>query len=238
MASPRRIGAPDAKNRAVLLDTAELFGASTNGATRTRIRKATGLDREQVGAALGAAKMSGIARETAEAFGYAITLEQLALLAEFDGDEEAVGRLTTAFCDGRSGEHAAERIRQERAELAEHERLAEQLRSDGYTITTELPPNATMLHALLHDEQELTPEAHAACPGRGVYFGPYQPLQPRHYCTDPEANGHAPRYQATPLPDLRDENTGTGVGADTGTGTGSGTGADPGRKLVVEGNRA
>jgi hypothetical protein len=54
--------------------------------------------------------MSGVARETAQAFGYAITLEQLALLAEFDGDEEAIGRLTTAFCDGKSGEHVAERI--------------------------------------------------------------------------------------------------------------------------------
>ena len=42
----------------------------------------------------------------------------------------------------------------------------------------------------------------------------------------------ASRYQPTPLPDLRDENP------DTGTGTGSGAAADPGRKLVVEGNRA
>ncbi len=224
------------KGLTALEEADALFGASANGATKTRIRKATGLDREQVGAALGAAKMSGTARETAQAFGYAITLEQLALLAEFDGDEEAVGRLTTAFCDGRSGEHVAERIRQERAELAEHERLAEQLRSDGYAITTEIPPNATMLHALVHDDQELTPEAHAACPGRGVYFSPYQPLQPCHYCTDPEANGHASRYQATPLPDLRDENTDTGTG--DGTGTGSEPAADPGRKLVVEGNRA
>ena len=224
------------KGLTALEEADALFGASTNGATRTRIRKATGLDREQVGAALGAAKMSGTARETAQALGYAITLDQLALLAEFDGDEEAVGRLTTAFCDGRSGEHEAERIRQERAELAEHERLAEQLRSDGYAITTELPPNATMLHALVHDEQELTPEAHAACPGRGVYFGPYQPLQPHHYCTGPEANGHASCYQPTPLPDLSDGNPDTG--ASTGPGTGSGPAADPGRKLVVEGNRA
>jgi len=222
------------KSLTALEEADALFAASATGATRTRIRKATGLDRDQVGAALGAAKMSGTARETAEAFGYAITLEQLALLAEFDGDEEAVGRLTTAFCDGKSGEHVAERIRQERTELAEHERLAEQLRADGYAITTEIPPNASMLHALLHDGQELTPEAHAACPGRGVYFGPYQPLQPRHYCTGPEANGHASRYQPTPLPDLRDGNSGTG----TGTGTGDGAAADPGRKLVVEGNRA
>jgi ParB family chromosome partitioning protein len=222
------------KSLTALEEADALFAASATGATRTRIRKATGLGREQAGAALGAAKMSGIARETAEAFGYAITLEQLALLAEFDGDEEAVGRLTTAFRDGRSGEHAAERIRQERAELAEHERLAEQLRSDGYAVTTEAPPGTSLLHALGHDGQELTPEAHAACPGRGVYFSAYSPLAPQHYCTDPAANGHASRYQATPLPDLSGGNSDTG----TGTGPGSGPGADPGRKLVVEGNRA
>jgi ParB family chromosome partitioning protein len=224
------------KGLTALEEADALFAASATGATRTRIRKATGLDREQVGAALGAAKMSGVARETAQAFGYAITLDQLALLAEFDGDEQAVSRLTTAICDGRSGEHAAEGIRQERAELAEHERLAAQLRGDGYAITTQAPPGTSMLHALAHDGQELTPETHAACPGRGVYFHAWNPLTPHHYCTDPEGNGHASRYQPAPLPDLSGENPETGSGA--GTRTESGPAGDPGRKLVVEGNRA
>ena len=146
--------------------------------------------------------MTGIAREIAAGFGHAITLEQLALLAEFEDDDEAVNRLMNDFCNRRTGQHVAEQIRQERAEAAEHERLVAQLTADGYAVTEQLPPNAFMLHALLHDGQELTPEAHAACPGRGVYFGPYQPLEPCHYCTDPEANGHASRYQSTPLPDL------------------------------------
>jgi hypothetical protein len=176
---------------------------SANGATKTRIRKSTGLDKDQVAAALAAAKMGGTTRDIAHSFGYAITLGQLALPTEFD-DDAAVMRLTNPFCDGKSGEHVAEQIRQERAEAAEHERLLAQLGTDGYAITDGLPPDARMLHLVLHYKQELTPESHAGCPGRGVYFFEYRHLRPQHYCTDPAANGHSFRYQSTPLPDLSD----------------------------------
>jgi ParB family chromosome partitioning protein len=216
-----------------------LFAASANGATRTRIRKATGLGKDDVAAALKAGRMTGFARETAAGFGHAITLEQLALLAEFEDDTEAVGRIMTDICNGRSGQHAAEQIRQERADAVKHLRLMEHLRADGYVIAEHFPPNAFMLHALVHDGQDLTPEAHASCPGRGVYFGAYRPLDPSHYCTDPEANGHTSRYQSTPLPDLNDSST---TGAETATEhdsrQGSAPAPDPQRKLVVEGNRA
>jgi len=216
-----------------------LFGASANGASKTRIRKATGLGKDDVAAALKAGRMTGFARETAAGFGHSITLEQLALLAEFEDDTEAVGRIMTDICNGRSGQHAAEQVRQERTEAAEHERLVAQLIADGYTVTEQLPPNALMLHSLLHDGQELTLETHAQCPGRAVYFGAYQPLHPRHFCTDPEANGHASRFQSTPLPDLSGASTGGDAASqDPGTGTGSAPAPDPQRKLVIEGNRA
>jgi hypothetical protein len=52
--------------------------ASANGASKTRIRKATGLAREDVAAALKPGRISGFARETAAGFGHAITLEQVA----------------------------------------------------------------------------------------------------------------------------------------------------------------
>ncbi len=216
-----------------------LFAASAQGATKTRIRKATGLGREDVAAALKAGGITGFAREAAAGFGDDITLEQLALLAEFEGDDEAVSRIMNEISAGHSGQHTAERIRQERAEAAEHERLVAELTANGYAVTGEAPPNAQMLSWLLHDGEVLTPEAHAACPGRGVYFSFYQPLDPHHYCTDPEANGHAPRYQATPLPDLRGA-AGTGdEAAITQEGSG-GDAAAPGRqrKLVIEGNLA
>ena len=227
------------KGFTVLEEADALFGASQHGASKTRIRKATGLGKEQLSAALSAAGMRGVARATAEGFGDAITLDQLALLAEFGDDEEAAGRLTTAFCEGTSGQHVAERIRQERAEAAEHEQLVAQFLADGYTVAEELPPNGCMLHALAHDGQELTSEAHTQCPGRAVYFHRYQPLYPRHFCTGPEANGHASRYQGSPLPDLSG-NSADDDAEGSALGTGTGTAADPGpeRRLVIEGNRA
>ena len=145
-----------------------LFAASAKGASKTRIRKATGLGRDDVAAALKAGRISGFARETAAGFGHAITLEQVALLAEFEDDTEAVGRIMADMCNGRSGQHVAEQIRGERAEAAEHEQLVAQLIADGYEIAEQHPPNTLMLYYLLHDGEELTPETHAQCPGRAV----------------------------------------------------------------------
>jgi ParB/RepB/Spo0J family partition protein len=145
------------KGFTVLEEADALFGASQHGASKTRIRKATGLGKDQLSAALSAAGMRGVARATAEGLGDAITLDQLALLSEFGDDEEAVGRLTTAFCEGTSGQHVAERIRQERAEAAEHEQLVAQFLADGYTVTEELPPNGCMLHSLAHASSRRSP---------------------------------------------------------------------------------
>ena len=63
-----------------------------------------------------------------------LTLDQLALLAEFDGDPDAVaaGR-DRAAARVLTVEYAAERIRQDRAEAAEHERLRAELEAAGIT---------------------------------------------------------------------------------------------------------
>ena len=225
------------KGLTALEEADALFAASANGASKTRIRKATGLGKDDIVAALRAGQMTGFARDVAAGFGHAITLEQLALLAEFEDDTEAVDRIMTDICSGRSGQHAAEKIRQERAEAAEHERLVAQLVADGYAVTEELPPNAFMLHGLQHDGQDLTPETHVTCPGRAVYFDSYSLVQPRHYCTDPEANGHVSRYQSAPLPDLSGGGTGGTVAARDPKVEDAAV-PDPQRKLVIEGNRA
>jgi ParB family chromosome partitioning protein len=208
-----------------------LFRAREAGASKTRIRKATGLSKDQVTAGLAAGELTGQARQTAEQLGYAVTLDQLALLAEFDDDPAAIGRITTALCGGSNGEHVAEQIRRERAEAAAQQQLTADLETAGYQVSQTLPEGACLLTFLLHNGEDLTAETHAACPGRGALFRSYDPLTPVHYCTDPEANDHTHRYQDTPAPDLGSSNSET-------TASEPGPRSDPGRRLIVEGNRA
>ena len=194
-----------------------LFSASAAGASKTRIRKATGLGRDAVTAALAAGRLSGNARDAVAGAGYELTLEQLALLAEFDGDHEAIRRLAGAFAEGGTGEYVAEAIRRKRHEAAAHAEIVTQLQAGGYTVTDSVPDGGTRLDMLTHDDQPLTPEAHASCPGRGAYFYPYSPLDPVHYCADPSAHGHQPRYQAPAL----------SLGDDTSTTSHNGPGDSP-----------
>jgi ParB family transcriptional regulator, chromosome partitioning protein len=209
------------------------FAAAESGATRTRIRKATGLKATGVKAALAAATLSAQTRSALGGTEVQLSLEQLAVIAEFQDDPGAVARLTHAARDDEF-DHAAENLRQQRIEQAEHERLRAGLQAAGYVITDGFPHGATILSALLHDGEELTAEIHATCPGRGVYFRTWRLTTPSHYCTDAEANGHAYRYGnpaadpvGTPSPDSAPEPGGAPESR-----------PDPARRLVIEGNRA
>jgi hypothetical protein len=127
----------------------------------------------------------------------------------------------------------AERIRQDRAEAAKHDRLTAELEATGITVTDDLPDGAARLSSVLHDGEDLTAEAHAACSGRGAYFPSWNPLQPVYYCTSPEQNGHTvqtfglPRGSGgTVIPDALPDDP----PADSPP--------DPGRRLVIDGNKA
>ena len=61
------------KGLSTLEEADALFGASANGASKRRIRKATGLSPDELASALKAGGMSGLARETAAAFGHRTT---------------------------------------------------------------------------------------------------------------------------------------------------------------------
>ena len=215
-----------------------LFAAREAGATKTRIRKATGLKPQQVNAALGAAALSGDTRAAVADAGYDMTLEDLAILAEFQDDPEALAGLLDAASYSDSLEHQAQRLRVEREERAAHERLRGELEAGGLTITDTLPSGAQLLTSLRHDGEPLTAESHAACPGRGAYFRHWDLASPVHYCADPEKHGHSP-MQETPAPGL-----GTPDGPATGGPGGPPAGSDGShadriaRRLVIEGNRA
>jgi ParB family chromosome partitioning protein len=224
------------RNFAPVEEAAALFAAHEAGASRTRIRKSTGRKAEDIKTALAAGRMSAQTRAAAGDLAAQLTLDELALVAEFDGDPEAVAKIVEALRLGHTAEYVAERIRQDRAEAAQHEQLAAELEAAGITVTDGLPDGAAWLAGLLHDGQDLTPEAHAGCPGRGAYFQSWNLAHPVYYCASPAEHGHTVRTfgpapggedGAGPVPDspLPDDPP-------------SDTAPDPGRRLVVEGNKA
>src|SRR5262249_4486487 len=131
-------------------------------------------------------------------------------------------------------DHHAERLRQERVGKAEHERLCRELEDAGITVTDALPPGGQLLSVLRHDGDDLTPESHAGCPGRGAFFRSYEPTTPVHYCADPTAHEHTFRHGGSDV--------GSEVAGAAGT-PGSAGSAEHGsfevaRRLVIQGNKA
>lgn len=225
------------RNLTPLQEADALFAASQAGATRARIRKATGRTATEVKAALRAGRLSEGTRELAGELPRQPSLDELALLAEFERDELATRRLLSAISFGHSVDHVAEQIRQDHAEKTKHDQLVTELTAAGITITDTLPDGARPLDMLTHDGQDLTPDNHARCPGRSAYFRPWSPLEPCWYCTSPAANGHTDRYPSAPV------SSGPGSPPDPGSPDGLRGSlpeqvSDPSRKLVLEGNKA
>jgi ParB family transcriptional regulator, chromosome partitioning protein len=220
------------RNPLTVLEEADaLFAAKQAGATRTRLRKTTGMGPAAVSEALTAARLTVETRDQAGQAGEQLTLDQYAVLAEFQDDPKAVERLLTVARWG-SMDHEAERIRQQRAELADHDQLRTELKAAGYQVADSPPGPDQLLATLLHDDQDLTPEAHAACPGRAVFFRPWDLRTPVHYCADPAAYGHSSRY-ASPAAGAPGGDGEPDLGAAAAEAP-----PDPSRQLVIEGNKA
>src|ERR1035441_10011627 len=96
------------KNFTPVEEAAALFAAHEAGATRTRLRKATGRKAAEIKTALAVGGLSGETRTAAGDLASQLTLEDLSLLAEFDGDQIAVGKLLDAFRRGYTAEHRSE----------------------------------------------------------------------------------------------------------------------------------
>jgi ParB family chromosome partitioning protein len=132
-------------------------------------------------------------------------------------------------------EHTAERIRQDRAEAAEHARIRVALETAGVPVTDGLPDGAAWLTSLRHDDQDLTSDTHAACPGHGATFQRWNLTEPSWYCTSPAEHGHTSRWT---LPASTTTGTDTGDSRVGAAGTPPEPAPDPDRKLVITGNKA
>jgi ParB family transcriptional regulator, chromosome partitioning protein len=216
-----------------LEEAGALFAAKEAGATKTRLRKAAGLTTATLNGALAAARLSEETRATVEGLDEQLSLDELAVLAEFDGDPDAIARLTLAASCGII-EHEAELLRQARSEQAEHERIRGELEEAGFAVTEILPANGQPLSVLCQDGDDLIPESHASCPGRGVFFRSYDPLTPVHYCASPDLYGHTLRHRDQSRSAAADDTAGTAA-PDGGTPDPADT--DPSRRLVIQGNR-
>ncbi len=221
-------------------EAAALFAAHEAGATRTRIRKATGRTAAQVKTALAAGGLPAQTRADAIRANSEVTLDDMALLADFDDDEQATETLLTCLQRGWPLEHAAERIRQERADKAERDQLRASLLEAGVPLTERLPEGAAWLSGLTQDDQDVTPENHASCPGHGAAFADWNPLHPMFYCTNPVEHGHTSRWAMPNVTGGSDDesNADSSVGAGSGASTLPDPAPDPGRRLVIAGNRA
>ena len=216
-----------------LEEAGALFAAREAGASKTRLRKAAGLTSATLNGALAAARLSEETRATVEDLDEQLTLDELAVLAEFDGDPDAIARLTLAASCG-TLDHEAELLRQGRAEQAEHARIRGELEGAGFAITDILPANGQHLTALCHDGEDLTPDSHATCLGRGVFFRSYDPLTPVDYCANPDLYGHTFRHRDQVPLAAADGAAGTPT---PGNGTPDPVDTDPSRRLVIQGNR-
>src|SRR6202035_2922125 len=77
-------------------EAAALSSATEAGMSRTEIRRATGLKAAEVRAGVAAGRLSLRTRELTEAAAYKWTLEDLALLAPFEDDPDAMNRIMGA----------------------------------------------------------------------------------------------------------------------------------------------
>ena len=224
--------------------------------TKTEIRKATGLKAAEVRAGVAAGRLSPGTREMTEAADYEWTLEDLALLAPFEDDLDAMNRIMGAVGYGQPLAYIVQKLTDERERRARRDKLVADLEEQGITVLDEPPAGAVRVDLLRggaspaddadddrtdegddagseNQDQEMDPAAHESCPGAVAVLRSWQE-EPSWYCLDPARYGHASRWQMRTLPTVGGSADDT---PDAGS-PGDSDAPDPGRKLVIEGNKA
>ncbi|WP_249715118.1 ParB/RepB/Spo0J family partition protein [Rhizomonospora bruguierae] len=101
-----------------------------------------------------------------------LTIDQAAVVAEFEDDAEAVKRLVVAAQRG-GFDHEAQKLRDARAEAAAKAEAAAALAAAGITVVDQPAWNDEQirrLSELKHGEEQLTEENHASCPGHAAFL--------------------------------------------------------------------
>lgn len=149
-----------------------------------------------------------------------LTLEQAAVLAEFDGDRDAVTALTvTARQDPAQFEHTVQRLRDTRALDAARAAVTAELTAAGVPVVAASYGDrsvAKLAHLSAVDgDGGMTTEAHTGCPGHAAYLrdsgsweGPAE-VTPVYVCTQWRSQGHRHR-DGDPITGLNPTGAGSG----------------------------
>ncbi|MFC8796980.1 ParB N-terminal domain-containing protein [Promicromonospora sp. NPDC057138] len=173
------------------------YQMSLLGVPTVEISNATGHSTTDVNAALKIAKTKKAKAVQAK---YDLTLDQAAVLAEFENDTDAVKALTeTAIKNPGNFAHAAQRRRDERDAAARMTEAVKGLAEAGIKQITNWSKEVHDNHAAreLHqlqtgDGNTLSPEAHGLCPHRAAFLSTRYngEIQTGHVCLDYKAAGH------------------------------------------------
>jgi ParB family chromosome partitioning protein len=184
-------------------ETVAAFGQlAALGVTPARIARRSKTPRRAVDAALAAAA-SDVATKATERWDFLI-LDDAAHLAEFDDDPDAIKALVAAAKARENTAHVAQRLRDRRDTARAIETLTAELREAGVAVIAEPPYDEKTirpLRHLTHDEQPLTTENHAACPGHAAYvkrsWGE-EKAEAVYVCVHPPIHGHTDLTRAIP----------------------------------------
>jgi ParB family transcriptional regulator, chromosome partitioning protein len=176
------------------------------GLSAAQIVKRTKIKKDTVKTALAVTK-SDLAKAAASRYDF-LTLEQAAALAEFDDDAEAVKQMTLTAQQGHGFLHLVQRLRDEREERIAKQPIIDELVAAGVAVIDRprWSDPTTPLERLGTDDDPLTPEAHASCPGHvawvdedRIYYEPDEDDDDYTYedtyvviygCSDPATSGH------------------------------------------------
>jgi ParB family transcriptional regulator, chromosome partitioning protein len=171
------------------------------GVPADQIARRAGVRRDRVDQALTVAASK---KARAVAAKYDLTIDQAAVLADFEKDKEAITELAvTAAKEPEQFDHVAQRLRDERQAAQEFAVLEAALKEQGTPIIPRVPYDSkspvkridSLANVVDGEKVPLTEENHATCPHRAVWANHgFEGWYLTHLCTAPKDAGHVDRY--------------------------------------------